>query len=106
MTAPAIELDGLSKRWGAFTLGPLSLSVPKGAIYPLIGPNGAGKTTTLDLLMGMGEPDGGEIRLLGMPLSHDEVEVKRRTAYVSPDTGYQAWGSVGRAIDFVRGFYP
>jgi ABC-2 type transport system ATP-binding protein len=106
MTAPAIELHRLQKRWGAFTLGPLTLSVPKGAIYALIGPNGAGKTTTLDLLIGMGEPDGGEIRLLGMPLPHDEVEVKRRTAYVSPDTGYQAWGSVGRAIDFVRGFYP
>jgi ABC-2 type transport system ATP-binding protein len=106
MTAPAIELDRVQKRWGAFTLGPLSLSVPRGAIYALIGPNGAGKTTTLDLLMGMGAAEAGEIRLLGMPVPYDEVEVKRRTAYVSPDTGYQAWGSVGRAIDFVRGFYP
>jgi ABC-type multidrug transport system ATPase subunit len=105
MTAPAIELDNVQKRWGEFTLGPLSLTVPRGAIYALIGPNGAGKTTTLDLLMGMGEPDGGAIRLLGRGLLTDEVEIKRRTAYVSPDTGYQAWGSVGRAIDFVRGFY-
>jgi ABC-2 type transport system ATP-binding protein len=106
MTAPAIELDRVEKRWGAFTLGPLTLSVPRGAIYALIGPNGAGKTTTLDLLMGMGAPDGGSIRLLGSELPRDEVEIKRRTAYVSPDTGYLAWGSVGRAIDFVRGFYP
>ena len=106
MTTPAIELDRVEKRWGAFTLGPLSLSVPRGAIYALIGPNGAGKTTTLDLLMGLGAADAGAIRLLGRPLPLDEVEVKRRTAYVSPDTGYQAWGSVGRAIDFVRGFYP
>src|SRR5262249_10778394 len=36
----------------------------------------------------------------------DEVEVKRRTAYVSPDMDYRPWGRVGRAIDFVRGFYP
>jgi ABC-2 type transport system ATP-binding protein len=34
------------------------------------------------------------------------VEIKRRTAYVSPDMDYRAWGTVGRAIDFVRGFYP
>jgi ABC-2 type transport system ATP-binding protein len=57
-------------------------------------------------LMGLGAAHAGAIRLLGRPLPLDEVEVKRRTAYVSPDTGYQAWGSVGRAIDFVRGFYP
>jgi len=106
MTAPAIELDGVQKRWGDFTLGPLMLAVPRGAIYALIGPNGAGKTTTLDLLMGMGEPDGGHIRMLGSELPRDEIEIKRRTAYVSPDTGYQAWSTVGRAIDFVRGFYP
>jgi ABC-2 type transport system ATP-binding protein len=106
MTAPAIELDHLQKRWGEFALGPLTFAVPRGAIYALIGPNGAGKTTTLDLLMGMGEPDRGEIRMLGLTLPRDEIEIKRRTAYVSPDTSYQAWGSVGRAIDFVRGFYP
>jgi ABC-2 type transport system ATP-binding protein len=39
-------------------------------------------------------------------LREDEVEIKRRTAYVSPDMDYRAWGTVGRAIDFVRGFYP
>jgi len=106
MTNAAIEIQNLEKQLGLFKLGPLSLSVPRGAIYGLIGPNGAGKTTTLDLLMGMGQPDGGSIQLLGRELKNDEVEIKRRTAYVSPDLNYQAWGTVGRAIAFVRGFYP
>ena len=106
MTAPAIELVGLARRLGGFALGPLTLSVPRGAIFALIGPNGAGKTTTLDLLMGMGRPDSGEIRLLGMDLAAHEVEIKRKTAYVSPDLSYAAWGTVGRTIDFMRGFYP
>jgi ABC-2 type transport system ATP-binding protein len=90
----------------AFSLGPLSLSVPCGSIYALIGPNGAGKSTALNMLMGMGEPGLGNIRVLDRDLRHDEVEIKRRTAYVSPDLDYRAWGTVGRAIDFVRGFYP
>ena len=81
MTAPAIELDRVQKRWGDFILGPLSLAVPRGAISALIGPNGAGKTTTLDLLMGMGEPDGGHIRMLGWELPRDEVEMKRREGF-------------------------
>jgi len=56
--------------------------------------------------MGMGRPDAGSFRILGMDFASHEVAVKRRTAYVSPDLSYAAWGSVGRTIDFVRGFYP
>jgi ABC-2 type transport system ATP-binding protein len=106
MTNAAIEIQNLKKTLGEFTLGPLSLAVPRGAIYGFIGPNGAGKTTTFDLLMGMAQPDGGTIRLLGRDLKKDEVDIKRRTAYVSPDLNYQAWGTVGRAIAFVSSFYP
>jgi ABC-2 type transport system ATP-binding protein len=80
--------------------------VPRGSIYALIGPNGAGKSTALNMLMGMGEPGLGNIRILDRDIREDEVEIKRRTAYVSPDMDYRAWGTVGRAIDFVRGFYP
>jgi ABC-2 type transport system ATP-binding protein len=59
----------------------------------------------LNMLMGVGEPVLGSIRILGLGIVEDEVEIKRRTAYVSPDMDYRAWGTVGRAIDFVRGFY-
>jgi ABC-2 type transport system ATP-binding protein len=107
MSASAIEFQDVQKSFGlAFKLGPLSLSVPCGSIYALIGPNGAGKSTALNMLMGMGEPGLGTIRVLDRSLREDEVEIKRRTAYVSPDMDYRAWGTVGRAIDFVRGFYP
>jgi ABC-2 type transport system ATP-binding protein len=107
MSASAIEFQGVRKSFGlAFSLGSLTLSVPRGSIYALIGPNGAGKSTALNMLMGMGEPTLGSIRVLDRDIRHDEVEIKRRTAYVSPDMDYRAWGTVGRAIDFVRGFYP
>jgi ABC-2 type transport system ATP-binding protein len=107
MSASAIEFQDVQKSFGlAFSLGPLSLQVPCGSIYALIGPNGAGKSTALNMLMGMGEPALGSIRVLGRELRGEEVEIKRRTAYVSPDMDYRAWGTVGRAIDFVRGFYP
>jgi ABC-type multidrug transport system ATPase subunit len=107
MSASAIQFQDVQKSFElAFSLGPLSLTVPCGSIYALIGPNGAGKSTALNMLMGMGEPGLGNIRVLDRDLRHDEVEIKRRTAYVSPDMDYRAWGTVGRAIDFVRGFYP
>ena len=50
----------------AFTLGPLDLTVPAGAIYGFVGPNGAGKTTTIDLIFGMGAKDAGSITVLGL----------------------------------------
>ena len=107
MSASAIEFQDVLKSFElTFSLGPLSLNVPRGSIYALIGPNGAGKSTALNMLMGVGQPGLGNIRVLGLNLREDEVEIKRRTAYVSPDMDYRAWGTVGRAIDFVRGFYP
>ena len=102
----AIEIRGLVKNYPAFTLGPLNLTVPRGAIYGLIGPNGAGKTTAIDLIFGMGRNDAGTIRVLDLDHRADEVALKRRAAYVSPDLNFQVWGKVGRAVRFVRGFYP
>jgi ABC-2 type transport system ATP-binding protein len=102
----AIALKGVERRLGDFVLGPLDLTVPRGAVLAFVGPNGAGKTTTLDLLMGMGAADRGEIQVLGACLPRDEVAIKRKVAYVSPDLNFTPWGSVGRALDFVRGFYP
>ena len=102
----AVALKGVERRLGDFVLGPLDLTVPRGAVLAFVGPNGAGKTTTLDLMMGMGRADRGEIGVLGLAMPQGEVAIKQRCAYVSPDLNFTPWGSVGRALDFVRGFYP
>src|SRR6201999_3096338 len=106
MSEPAIVIQELYKSVGSFCLGPLSLSIPKGVGCALIGPNGAGKTTLMNLLMGTGPADGGCARVFGHDVTTDPVEVKRLAALVSPEISYRAWGTVGRAIDFVSGFYP
>jgi ABC-2 type transport system ATP-binding protein len=106
MSAPALEIRGLTKAYRRFTLGPLDLTVPRGAIYGFVGPNGAGKTTTIDLVMGLGAKSGGRVTVLGCDHLRDEVAMKRQVGYVSPDLSFDPWGRVGRAIQFVRGFYP
>jgi ABC-2 type transport system ATP-binding protein len=102
----ALALKGVTRRLGKFVLGPLDLEVPRGSVTALIGPNGAGKTTTLDLALGLGAPDGGTIGVVGLAMPADEVAIKRKVAYVNPDLNYQPWGRVGRALDFLRKFYP
>ena len=103
---PAIEIRGLRKHYPEFDLGPLDLTVPKGSIYGFVGPNAAGKSTTIDLMFGMGRADAGSIRINGIDQATDEVAIKKRAAYVGPDLEYASWGKVGKAIRFVRGFYP
>ena len=106
LTDHAIEVRGLRKTYSPFQLGPLDLTVPRGAICALIGPNGAGKTTALDLILGLGRNDAGEIRVFGLDHQRDAVAIKRRAGYVGPELNFQVWGKVGGAVRFVRGFYP
>lgn len=106
MPANALEIRGLKKSYGAFTLGPLDLTVPMGAIYGFVGPNGAGKTTTIDLIFGLGKEDAGTITVLGLDHRRDEKAMKLRTGYAGPELTHALWGRVGRIIAFVKGFYP
>ena len=106
MSENALEIRGLKKSFTSFTLGPIDLTVPMGAIYGFVGPNGAGKTTTLDLIFGLGAKDAGSISVLGLDHQRDERAMKQRAAYVNPDLNYSPWSRVGKAISFVKGFYP
>lgn len=106
MSEHAIEIRELRKNFPQFKLGPLEMTVPRGGIYGFIGPNGSGKTTTIDLMLGMGEESDGTIKVLGLDHREDEVAIKQQVGYVSPELNFQAWGTVGRAIQFTRGFYP
>lgn len=105
-TIPALEVSALEKHYPSFGLGPLDLTVQAGSIYGLIGPNGAGKTTLIDQIFGMGSPDAGTIKVCGFDHARDEVEAKQCAAYVGPGLNFDAWGKIGRAIRFNRGFRP
>jgi lipooligosaccharide transport system ATP-binding protein len=66
---PAIELQGVVKRFGPITaVDGLDLDVPEGICLGLLGPNGAGKSTTMRLLTGQAIPDAGRLRVLGHEL--------------------------------------
>jgi lipooligosaccharide transport system ATP-binding protein len=65
----ALSVRGLRKSYGALeVVSGVELAVAPGECFGLLGPNGAGKTTTLKLCLGLIEPDGGEIELLGQPV--------------------------------------
>src|SRR3954466_8285576 len=58
--APAIEVSGLTKRFGeVLAVDDLSFTVDEGRVVGFLGPNGAGKTTTLRMLLGLVNPTAG-----------------------------------------------
>lgn len=74
----AVDLQGLTKRYGRVTaVENLTLQIAPGEIVAFLGPNGAGKTTTIDMLLGLGRPDAGTVRVYGKSpadaVAHGEV---------------------------------
>ena len=74
----AVEIKGLTKRYGDFSLESIDLTLPGGCIIGLVGENGAGKSTTIKLMLDIIKKDGGSITVLGKDsraLDKEEVGV-------------------------------
>ena len=60
----------------------VNISLNKGECFGLLGPNGAGKTTTLRLMLGLIEPDGGELSMLDLAVPRHAREARLRVGVV------------------------
>jgi len=86
-TAPAVELNKLTKRFGALTaVDTLSFRVERGEIFGLLGPNGSGKTTTINVVSGLTRPSSGEVRVLGYDVTRDLRAVRAALGAVPQET--------------------
>jgi ABC-2 type transport system ATP-binding protein len=78
-----IEIDRLSKRFGAFTaVDDVSFTVAKGEVLGFLGPNGAGKSTTMKMLAGFVTPTSGTARICGEDVVDRPVAAKRHLGYL------------------------
>lgn len=80
----------------------ISFTVRKGACFGLLGPNGAGKTTTLEMLEGITEPDGGEIRFRGRPRG---AAYREAIGIQFQSTALQDFQTVKEALELFASFY-
>jgi ABC-2 type transport system ATP-binding protein len=85
VSAPAIEVRGLAKRYGeAVAVDGVSFAVPAGTTAALLGGNGAGKTTTITILLGLLLPSAGEVRVLGEDMLRHRFRALPRMNFSSP----------------------
>ena len=90
MTANAISVRELSKRYGSNTHGVLALdrvnlSIPAGTVFGLLGPNGAGKTTLIKVLTGISDITGGDATVAGFDVRTQSLQVRARIGWVAAE---------------------
>ena len=101
---PAISVTGLEKSFGDVrALDGVDLDAPPGSVLGLLGPNGAGKTTAVRVLTTLLRPDAGTVRVTGLDVVRDAVELRSRIGlagqYAAVDenlTGLENLVMVGR----------
>ena len=80
-----LNVTGLNKSYGDFSLKDITFSLPEGCITGFIGVNGAGKTTTLRSILGLTNIVSGNIEFFGMDMKKDEKRIKNRIGVVLDD---------------------
>lgn len=83
MPEPILIARGLHKSYGDIhAVRGVDLEIARGEIFGLLGPNGAGKTTVIAMLVGLLDPDRGEMLLDGQPLTPGAHAPKARIGLV------------------------
>lgn len=85
-----LEVKNLRKTFGSSTeefvaIDDISFSLEEGQILGFLGPNGAGKSTTIYCLLGLIEPDAGEIRIFGRDLRKHRTKILKLTNFASAE---------------------
>ena len=105
--APALSVDGLSKRFGdRVAFADVSFEVGAGEVFGFLGPNGAGKTTTVRTLGTLIAPTSGTALVAGLPLVPENgVEIRRRIAIMTETPGLYGRLSVAENLECFADLY-
>jgi len=78
-----LEVSDLKKHYGDLkAVDGISFTVKKGEVFCLIGPNGAGKTTSIEIIEGLRERDGGDVKVLGLDPWKNGYELHKRIGVI------------------------
>ena len=106
MTALAIDVRGLTKRFGRkVAVDHVDIQVPQGQVWGFLGPNGSGKTTTIRMLCGLLRPDAGEGTCLGHDIRRETDRIKREVGYMTQRFSYWEDLSIRENLEFVARVY-
>jgi len=101
----SIIAQGLQKSFGELRVwSDLSVKIPRGTTYCLLGPNGSGKTTFIRAVAGLLRPDGGNLQVLGEPISNVS-RVYPRIGYMTQHKALYPDLTLRENMEFYAGLY-
>jgi ABC-2 type transport system ATP-binding protein len=103
---PNVIVRDLRKQYGNVAAAQgVSFEIERGEIFGLLGPNGSGKTTTLECIIGLREPDRGEIEIAGIDARRRPQAVKQHIGAVLQTTSLQDKITPREALTLFASFY-
>lgn len=107
MTEPIIRMSSVSKHFGSKdVLDNLDWEIHRGQVIGLLGRNGAGKSTLIECLLGLREPDMGEVTIFGEPAGNLSEKTRERIGYVPQSTELFEWLTPVQMLDYFKALYP
>ncbi|HRQ38881.1 MAG TPA: ABC transporter ATP-binding protein [Chloroflexota bacterium] len=101
-----IEVKNLRKAYGrTIAVEDVTLTVQSGEIFGIVGPNGAGKTTTIESIIGLRQPDGGSVSVLGMNPQAEPKKLGNRIGVQLQEAALPDRIKVWEALDLYASFY-
>jgi ABC-2 type transport system ATP-binding protein len=102
MSDVMIEVENLTKDYGPVrAVDRVTFTVRKGEVLGFLGPNGAGKSTTMKILTCFLAPTGGSVKVAGLDVFEDSLEVRRKVGYLPEDTPIYRDMTVLEFLEFV-----
>ncbi|UCZ54396.1 ABC transporter ATP-binding protein [Bacillus shivajii] len=105
MEGSMMTLQDVVRSYRRFTLGPITLQIPKGLLIALIGRNGAGKTTLLQGMSGINVFDQGDVQFEQESIDFLDPKIRTKMTYINNEIQMYSDYTVEQSIHFVSSFY-
>ncbi len=102
----SIHVSHITKLYGKQkALDDVSFEAGSGSITGFIGPNGAGKSTMMKIITGYIPPNTGSVKVAGLDVLEEPMEVRRRTGYLPEHNPLYPEMYVREYLEYVAGHY-
>jgi ABC-2 type transport system ATP-binding protein len=96
---PDLDVDHIAKRFGErVALNSATFNVREGEVFGFVGSNGAGKTTAMRIILGVLEPDSGQVNWDGRPIKMSD---RRHIGYMPEERGLYPKMKVGEQLQYL-----
>lgn len=112
LPAHAVEVKGLTKTYRASGKSPekhalkgIDLTIPRGSLFGLLGPNGAGKSTLINIMAGLVNKTGGDVRIWGHDIDRETRQARASIGVVPQELNIDPFFTPRELLDLQAGLY-